>query len=199
MISKRTAGVAGVALASGDMIANLLAQSPKGQVLQSKFKGLADVALTQAKLEGCSYADVRFTMSVGLQGANASFNAGGGTGGRGAGGDAPGGGGGGAGFGGGGGGRGAAGVAGGAAAGSVARGGRGGERHPHRCRSPVGRLRRARHSQRRLGLREQSDCDRRRIRRITRSPPKWPGRTRSREADVRLAELQPPSRTSSRR
>src|SRR5262245_10211024 len=103
----KTASLAGVALASGDMIADLLAQSPKGQVLQSKFKGLADVALAQAKLDGCSYADIRFTMTVGLPGANASFNAGGGAGGRGAGGDAPGGGGAGfAGGGGGGGGRG---------------------------------------------------------------------------------------------
>ena len=36
----KTVGVAGVAIASGDLIADLLAQSPKGQVLQSKFKGL---------------------------------------------------------------------------------------------------------------------------------------------------------------
>jgi TldD protein len=86
----KTVGAAGVAFASGDLIADLLAQSPKGQVLQSKFKGLADVALAQAKLEGCSYADVRFTMTVGLPGATASFNAPG-AGGPGAGGDVPGG------------------------------------------------------------------------------------------------------------
>ena len=114
----KTAGVAGIALASGDLIADLLAQSPKGQVLQSKFKGLADVALGQAKLEGCSYADIRFTMTTTLPGANASFNAAGtgrggdeaaagGGGGRGGGGRGGGGRGGGGGFGGrGGGGRG---------------------------------------------------------------------------------------------
>ena len=69
----KTVGVAGVAIASGDLIADLLAQSPKGQVLQSKFKGLADIALGEAKLEGCSYADVRFTMTAGIPGATASF------------------------------------------------------------------------------------------------------------------------------
>ena len=41
----KTVGVAGVAMASGDLIADLLAQSPQGQVLQSKFKGLADIVL----------------------------------------------------------------------------------------------------------------------------------------------------------
>ena len=118
----KTVGVAGVAIASGDLIADLLAQSPKGQVLQSKFKGLADIALGQAKLEGCSYADVRFTMTAGIPGATASFNAPGeGCGGRG--GDAPGG------FaGGGGGGRGGGRGGGGRGGGGGFGGGRGGGR-----------------------------------------------------------------------
>ena len=58
------AGVAGVAFTSGDLIANLLAQSPRGNVRQSKFKGLSDIVLGEAKLAGCSYADVRFTTSA---------------------------------------------------------------------------------------------------------------------------------------
>ena len=80
----RTAGVAGVALASHDFISDLIAQSPKGQVLQSRFKGLADIVLGEAKLLGCSYADVRFTMNTNIPGAAANFAAGGG-GGRGGG------------------------------------------------------------------------------------------------------------------
>src|ERR1700683_3226851 len=87
-------GATTVALYSTDLVAELLAQSPKGAVLQSKFKGLADIVLGEAKRLGCSYADVRFTMTVPIPGGNASFNA------NGAGGDAGGGG-----FGGGGGGR----------------------------------------------------------------------------------------------
>ena len=37
--------MSGMAIAASDTIANLLAQSPKGRVLESKFKGLSDVAL----------------------------------------------------------------------------------------------------------------------------------------------------------
>ena len=44
-------------------IADLVAQSPQGRVLESKFKGLSDVALTEAKRGGCTYADIRFTRS----------------------------------------------------------------------------------------------------------------------------------------
>ena len=112
------AGVAGVAFTSGDLIANLLAQSPRGNVRQSKFKGLSDIVLGEAKLAGCSYADVRFTTSANIPGGNATFNANAAP----AGGDAPGGfpgGGGRGGRGGGGGGRGGGGGGGG-------RGGRGG-------------------------------------------------------------------------
>src|SRR5688572_30453489 len=108
----KTVGAAGLVMASRDLISDLLAQSPQGNVLKSKFKGLADIVLTEAKREGASYADVRFTMNVGLPGVNATFNAAGGAGG---GGGFPGGGGGGR--GGGGGGRGG---------GGGGRGGRGG-------------------------------------------------------------------------
>src|SRR5215510_10749915 len=71
----QTMGAAGVALYSHDLIADLLAQGPRGNVRQSKFKGLADIVLGEAKLAGCSYADVRFQMGTGLGGGNASYNA----------------------------------------------------------------------------------------------------------------------------
>ena len=109
----KTLGVAAGGVYAHGMIAELLAQSPPGQVRQSKFKGLADIVLAEAKAAGCSYADVRFTMNSTLPGASASFSAAGtgGAGGRGGagGGGGRGGGGGGGGFGGrggGGGGRG---------------------------------------------------------------------------------------------
>src|SRR4029078_11346882 len=60
----KTAGAAGIVIASGDLIADLLAQTPPGRVLDSKFKGLSDVALKEAKTLGCSYADIRFTRST---------------------------------------------------------------------------------------------------------------------------------------
>jgi TldD protein len=62
---------AGIVIASSDLVADLLAQSPKGNPLTSTFKGLADIALGEAKRAGCSYADVRFTRSV-SSGVNAS-------------------------------------------------------------------------------------------------------------------------------
>jgi len=57
-------GATGIVIASSDLVADLLAQSPKGNSLTSTFKGLADIALGEAKRVGCSYADVRFTRSV---------------------------------------------------------------------------------------------------------------------------------------
>ena len=96
--------------ATSDRIGDLLAQSPTGRVLESKFKGLSDIALLEGKLAGCSYADIRFQRNLGLPGVNASASnapagaGGGGFGGRGGGGRGGGGGGGGGGFGGGGGG-----------------------------------------------------------------------------------------------
>src|SRR3954462_13034356 len=90
----KTVGAAGIVIAGSDLIADLLAQTPPGRVLESKFKGLSDVALKEAKTLGCSYADIRFTRSTN-SGVNASggnpvpgaeefgnFGGGGGRGGR---------------------------------------------------------------------------------------------------------------------
>src|SRR5262245_2609162 len=60
----KTAGAAGIVIAGSDLIGDLLAQTPPGRVLDSKFKGLSDVALKEAKTPGCSYADIRFTRST---------------------------------------------------------------------------------------------------------------------------------------
>jgi TldD protein len=113
-------GASALLLAASDRISDLLAQSPQGQVMQSKFKGLSDICLSRAKQLGCSYADIRFTRNISYTGVSASASnvvAGadstgrGGRGGRG--GAAGGGGGGGRGGGGGGGGRGGRGGGGG--------------------------------------------------------------------------------------
>ncbi len=84
----KTVGASGVVLASHDLIADLLAQTPAGNPLQSKFKGLADQVLAQARAAGCTYADIRFTRSAGMNvNANGSSDrGGGGFGGRGGGG-----------------------------------------------------------------------------------------------------------------
>jgi TldD protein len=58
------ASAATIVIASSDVVGELLAQSPKGNPTTSTFKGLADIALGEAKRAGCSYADVRFTRSV---------------------------------------------------------------------------------------------------------------------------------------
>src|SRR5689334_1279085 len=115
----KTAGATGIVIAGSDLIADLLAQTPPGRVLDSKFKGLSDIALKEAKTLGCSYADIRFTRTT-SNGVNATGGnpvpgsedfggfGGGGRGGRGGGGF------GGGGRGGGGGGRGGRGGGGGA-------------------------------------------------------------------------------------
>ena len=59
---KYTAGSA-LVIASSDLVGELLAQSPKGNPMTSSFKGFADIALGEAKNAGCSYADIRFTLS----------------------------------------------------------------------------------------------------------------------------------------
>jgi TldD protein len=64
-------GAAGLVIASSDLVAELIAQSPKGNPQTSMFKGLSDVALGEAKKAGCTYADIRFTRSV-SSGVNAS-------------------------------------------------------------------------------------------------------------------------------
>ncbi len=121
MSTRRTflkqAGAAGVVFAASDRIGELIAQSTPGQVMSSPFKGLADIALGEAKRGGCSYADIRFTRTLTYPGVTATASAagappadpnaggfggrGGGGGGRGGGGGGRGGGGFGGGFGGG--------------------------------------------------------------------------------------------------
>ena len=44
----KTMAMSGVAVAASDMIGELIAQTPQGRVMQSKFKGLSDVELTEA-------------------------------------------------------------------------------------------------------------------------------------------------------
>ena len=60
----KTLSATGVALYASDICGDLIAQSPRGQVMQSKFKGLSDIALGEAKRLGCTYADIRFTRNV---------------------------------------------------------------------------------------------------------------------------------------
>ncbi len=60
----KTMAISGMAVAASDLIGDLIAQTPQGKVLQSKFKGLADIALAQAKQAGCTYADIRFTRAT---------------------------------------------------------------------------------------------------------------------------------------
>jgi TldD protein len=75
-----------VALYSHDLVADLIATSPRRSVLQSNFKGMADIVLAEARMAGASYADVRFTLNANIPGASANFSAegeGGGRGGRG--------------------------------------------------------------------------------------------------------------------
>jgi TldD protein len=84
----KTMAMSGVAIAASDLVADILAQSPKGKVLESRFKGLADIALGEAKKSGCTYADIRFTRrtnaGVNARGGNPDFEGfGGGRGGRG--------------------------------------------------------------------------------------------------------------------
>ena len=87
-------GAAGILLAASDRMGELIAQAPQGKVMASPFKGLADIALGEAKRGGCSYADVRFTRNLTYPGVTAAATANGGAapdpsaafGGRGAGG-----------------------------------------------------------------------------------------------------------------
>ncbi len=89
----KTMALSGMAIASTDLLDDILAQSPTGRVLESKFKGLADIALAEARKSGCTYADIRFTRRtnsvVNASGGNRDFEGfggfGGGRGGRGGG------------------------------------------------------------------------------------------------------------------
>jgi len=67
----KTVAMSGMAIAASDTIANLLAQSPNGRVMDSKFKALSDISLMEAKKGGCTYADIRFTRST-SRGVNAN-------------------------------------------------------------------------------------------------------------------------------
>jgi TldD protein len=69
-------------LYSRDLLGQIIADSPQGKVMETKFKGLADLVLGEAKLAGCTYADVRFTMNSSLPGATANFRTAGGGGGH---------------------------------------------------------------------------------------------------------------------
>src|SRR5262245_55151582 len=60
----KTLSATGLALYASDLVGELVAQGPRGQVLASKFKGLSDIALGEAKRMGCTYADIRFTRNV---------------------------------------------------------------------------------------------------------------------------------------
>jgi TldD protein len=91
-------GAGALGLYSHDLIAQIIADGPRGQAERSHFKGLSDIALDEARRGGCSYADIRFTMTRNLPGASAMAGGeggGGGGGGRGGGGGGRGGGGGG--------------------------------------------------------------------------------------------------------
>ena len=95
-IGKGAAGAAAFSLYSNELMAGIIADSPKGNAMETRFKGLADIVLGEAKRAGCTYADVRFTMTANLPGGTAQFRtAGTGGPGGGGGGGFPGGGGGG--------------------------------------------------------------------------------------------------------
>ncbi len=112
----KTVAMSGMAVAASDIVGDLIAQTPQGRVLESKFKGLSDIALGDAKKQGCTYADIRFTRNtnsgVNATGGNRDFEGFGGFGGGGGRGGRGGGRGGGGGFGGGGGAAGPSGAAG---------------------------------------------------------------------------------------
>jgi hypothetical protein len=52
-------GASTLLLVSSDLVGDLIAQSPAKDPLQSPFKGLSDISLTEAKRIGCTYAGSR--------------------------------------------------------------------------------------------------------------------------------------------
>ena len=160
-----------MAIAASDVIADLIAQSPKGRVLESKFKGLVGHRADGSEAAGCTYADIRFTRNT-----NSGVNATGGN--R----DAAE--------------RGAAVVAAAAAAVAVAAAAAadaaaafgGGNAGDGRRQPRSGRLRRARDSQRRLGIRQQPDRHR------GRDPPHHARGQRSRQGERDREEGRRPAR-----
>ena len=91
----KTVGAAGSSSPAAISSAISSRRRRRGRVLDSKFKGLSDIALAEAKTLGCSYADIRFTRAtnsgVNANGGNrdfedlGGFGGGGGRGGRGGG------------------------------------------------------------------------------------------------------------------
>jgi TldD protein len=77
-IASMSAGA--LALYSHDLVAQLIADGVRGNAAGSPFRGLSDIALAEARLAGCSYADVRFTTSRNLPGASATSGGGAGAG-----------------------------------------------------------------------------------------------------------------------
>ncbi len=84
-VIKGLAATAALSLYANDLMADIIATSPKGRAQDSKFKGLSDIALGEAKMSGCTYADIRFTMTSNIPGGSALYRAGGGGGGGGGG------------------------------------------------------------------------------------------------------------------
>ena len=84
----KTVAPSGMALAASDLVGDLIAQTPQGRVLDSKFKGLSDIALARGQdAWAARYADIRFTRNtnsgVNATGGNREFDEfGGGFGGR---------------------------------------------------------------------------------------------------------------------
>jgi TldD protein len=74
-------GAGALGLYSHDLVAQIIADSPRGAAAQSRFHGLSDIALGVARNDGCSYADIRFTMATDLPGGAANHGGPGGGGG----------------------------------------------------------------------------------------------------------------------
>lgn len=87
-----TMGAGALGLYAHDLVAQIIADGPRGRAADSRFRGLSDIVLAEARRQGCSYADVRFTMRTNIPGASAThgppapgFGTGGGGGGGGGG------------------------------------------------------------------------------------------------------------------
>src|SRR5689334_21222240 len=77
-VGQGAAATGSIALLSNDLVQDLHAKTSPGNVRASKFKGLCDIVLSEAKNGGCTYADVRFTMTLNPPGGMANYNAAGG-------------------------------------------------------------------------------------------------------------------------
>jgi TldD protein len=72
-----TMGAGAVGLYAHDLVAQIIADSPYGRAADSRFRGLSDIVLNEARRAGCSYADVRFTLRRNLPGGMATYATGG--------------------------------------------------------------------------------------------------------------------------